>query len=173
MVGFGAVGLLFWKGWMVGSILRGLLCCERNDAVKEFLLLAVVYAKEGKEEERLGWIGVGRGRKVGFYRNGHFMDCVGRLVLVVCGKEVFFCGLYVCGWGFQSLWIGKGEREMGIAEDERLIAVSSAWEARELVYWDLKFLNTEGERARRSGFGISFSALSLQSLRPLAKDCRP
>ena len=63
--------------WMVEGILRGLLCCERNDAVKGFLLLAVVYAKEGKEEERLGWIGVGRGRKVGFYMGKYFMDCIG------------------------------------------------------------------------------------------------
>ncbi len=56
-VGFELLGLLFGKGWMVEGILRGLLCCEMNNAVKEFLLLAVVYAKEGKEEERLGWIG--------------------------------------------------------------------------------------------------------------------
>ena len=80
-----------------------------------------------------------------------------------------------CVWLVFSKFVDweRGGKEMGIAEHERLIAVSSAWESRELVYWDLRFLNTEGERARRSGFGISFSALSLRSLRPFAKDCRP
>ncbi len=37
------------------------------------------------------------------------MDCIGRLVLVICGRRSVFFGLYVCGWCFQSLWTAKGE----------------------------------------------------------------
>ena len=48
----GLGGLLFGKGWMVEGVLRGLLCCGKNDAVKEFLLLVVVHVKDRKEEER-------------------------------------------------------------------------------------------------------------------------
>ena len=48
--------MLFRKGWIVEGVLRGLLFCKTNDAVKELLLPVVVYAREGKEEERLGWV---------------------------------------------------------------------------------------------------------------------
>ena len=65
---------------MVEGILRGLLCCERNDGVKGFLLPAVVHVREGEEEERfwrlVDWGLVGWGRE-GFYMRKHFMDCIG------------------------------------------------------------------------------------------------
>ena len=59
------------------GVLQGLLCCETNDAVREFLLPVVVHAREGKKEERLWWFEVGRVGKGGFYMGKHFMDCVG------------------------------------------------------------------------------------------------
>ena len=44
---------------MVEDVLRGLLCCERNDTVKEFLFLVVVHVKEREEEEKLWRSGLG------------------------------------------------------------------------------------------------------------------
>ena len=41
---------------MVEGVLLGLLFCKTNDAVNMFLLPAIVYSKEGREEERLGWL---------------------------------------------------------------------------------------------------------------------
>ncbi len=105
-VGFGAVGLLFGKGWMVEGILRGLLCCEKNNAVKGFLLLVVVHAKEREEEERF-WRLIGWRREV-FIGRGILWIALGFGVGCLLEERGVFCGLYVCGWGFQSLWIGKG-----------------------------------------------------------------
>ena len=46
---------------MVEGVLRGLLCWERNDAGKGFLLPVVVHVREGKEEERFWWrLGIGK-----------------------------------------------------------------------------------------------------------------
>ncbi len=41
---------------MVEGILLGLLCCKTNDGMSIFLLPAIVYTKERKEEERLWWL---------------------------------------------------------------------------------------------------------------------
>ena len=41
---------------MVEDILLGLLCCKTNDKMTVFPLPAIVYTKEGKEEERLWWL---------------------------------------------------------------------------------------------------------------------
>ena len=40
---------------MVEDVLLGLLCCKTNDGMSIFLLSAIVYTKEGRGEERLGW----------------------------------------------------------------------------------------------------------------------
>ena len=75
--GFEVVGLLFWKGWMVEGVLRGLLCCETNDVMNKFLLPVIIHAKEGKEEKGYGaWLRFVGGEE-GFYRKEYFMDCVG------------------------------------------------------------------------------------------------
>ncbi len=42
-------------GGMLEGILLGLLCCKTNDGMSIFLLSAIVYTKEGRGEERLGW----------------------------------------------------------------------------------------------------------------------
>ena len=58
---------------MVEDVLLGLLCCKTNDAMSIFLLPAIVYAKEGKEEERLWWLvasGWSSGERGSFIRGG-------------------------------------------------------------------------------------------------------
>ena len=55
---------------MVEGVLRGLLCWERNDAGKGFLLLVVVHVREGKEEERLWLLGVCRLYVCGWWIGG-------------------------------------------------------------------------------------------------------
>ena len=45
-----------WNWLLVEDVLLGLLCCKTNDAVNKFLLPAIAYSKEGKEEERLWWL---------------------------------------------------------------------------------------------------------------------
>ena len=87
---------------MIVDVLLGLLCCKTNDVMNKFMLPTIVYAKEGKEEERLWWLvacgwssGKGgsfirggilwialekskimkRTNMLGFYRKGCFVDC--------------------------------------------------------------------------------------------------
>ena len=87
---------------MVEGILRGLLCCERNNAVKGFLLPVVVHAKEREEEGKvlavggLGLVGGGRSAFIGMvilwialgFGVGLFAGCMCVVgVFKVCGLQ--------------------------------------------------------------------------------------
>ena len=73
---------------MVEDILLGLLCCKTNDRMTVFPLPAIVYSKEGKEEERLWWLvayGWSSDEWQPLYEGPFYEFCWG-LVLVVCER---------------------------------------------------------------------------------------